>query len=201
MDGRLEILKSKLFLTGLVLLLLNDFYLKAEYGNWLTGKLSDIAGLFVFPLFLTALLPKQKNLCFLVTACLFVFWKLPASDPLLLAANSLGIGIGRTVDPVDLLALLVLPLAYLYEKRTFTTVALKPQFIGLVAVFAFCATTVPPRQERKFIGINRTYEFGYSKEELVERLNAITIKELKATSGFYDINFDSEKALSGKGET
>ena len=38
----------------LAILLLNDFILKDLYGNWLTGKLSDFAGLFVFSLFFSA---------------------------------------------------------------------------------------------------------------------------------------------------
>jgi len=37
--------------SALVLLLLNDHYLKQTFGNALTGKLSDVAGLIVFPLF------------------------------------------------------------------------------------------------------------------------------------------------------
>jgi len=40
------------FIVGLGLLLLNDHVLKATYGNWFTGKLSDVAGLLIFPLFL-----------------------------------------------------------------------------------------------------------------------------------------------------
>ena len=44
-------LTSPGFVVGLSLLLLNDLFLKARFHNPLTGKLSDFAGLFVFPLF------------------------------------------------------------------------------------------------------------------------------------------------------
>ncbi|MGH1492611.1 MAG: hypothetical protein ACRBK7_25005 [Acidimicrobiales bacterium] len=37
------------FLVALVVLIVNDQWLKAAYGSWLTGKLSDVAGLVVFP--------------------------------------------------------------------------------------------------------------------------------------------------------
>jgi hypothetical protein len=41
-------------LGALVLLIVNDHVLKALYPGWLTGKLSDVAGLAVFPLLVAA---------------------------------------------------------------------------------------------------------------------------------------------------
>ena len=40
-------LSSPGFLVALAVLLANDLWWKAAYDNWLTGKLSDFAGLFV----------------------------------------------------------------------------------------------------------------------------------------------------------
>lgn len=37
-------------LIGVAVVVLNDHVLKDRYGNWFTGKLSDAAGVFVFPL-------------------------------------------------------------------------------------------------------------------------------------------------------
>lgn len=37
-------------LAAVALVLVNDHVLKARYGNWFTGKLSDAAGVFVLPL-------------------------------------------------------------------------------------------------------------------------------------------------------
>ena len=41
-------------LLAVAVLLLNDHWLKAAYGGWWTGKLSDVAGLAFFPLLLQA---------------------------------------------------------------------------------------------------------------------------------------------------
>lgn len=43
------------FLIALVLLVLNDGFLKASHPSWLTGKLSDFAGMVVFPVVLASL--------------------------------------------------------------------------------------------------------------------------------------------------
>jgi hypothetical protein len=57
---RKELIFNPYFIGGLSVLMLNDFYLKHEYGNYLTGKLSDFAGLLIFPMFVTFLLPLLK---------------------------------------------------------------------------------------------------------------------------------------------
>lgn len=44
-----------LFLISIAILLLNDHVLKGAYGSWWTGKLSDLAGLVLAPLFLVGL--------------------------------------------------------------------------------------------------------------------------------------------------
>ena len=43
-----DLILNPYFIIGLSVLLLNDFYLKAAYGNFVTGKLSDFAGLPIF---------------------------------------------------------------------------------------------------------------------------------------------------------
>lgn len=50
-----EGLLHPLALAAVALLLLNDHVLKAAFPSWWTGKLSDLAGLAFFPLFLQAL--------------------------------------------------------------------------------------------------------------------------------------------------
>src|SRR6187402_3574682 len=99
MTRDLKLLNSFWFIIGLVILLLNDFVLKGLYGNWLTGKLSDFAGLFIFPLFFAALLPGHKNKIFWLTGLLFIFWKSSLSQVLIDAWNSIGIlNLQRTID-------------------------------------------------------------------------------------------------------
>ena len=43
-------------LFALATLILNDHVLKQRYSGWVTGKLSDVAGMVVFPLFLLAII-------------------------------------------------------------------------------------------------------------------------------------------------
>ena len=62
------------FILGLAILLLNDFYLKTLFGNWFTGKLSDFAGLFIFPMFWSILFPRFKNKIYFVTLIIFIYW-------------------------------------------------------------------------------------------------------------------------------
>lgn len=50
-----------LFLVCLALLLCNDFWLKEEFSNVITGKLSDFTGLFIFPFFWSAFFPKYTR--------------------------------------------------------------------------------------------------------------------------------------------
>ncbi|MBK9450291.1 MAG: hypothetical protein IPN95_12935 [Bacteroidetes bacterium] len=118
LKNKSHLINSYWFLTGLFLLLVNDFVLKAHFGNWFTGKLSDFAGLFIFPIFFTALFPRQKKAIFVLTAILFAIWKSSLSQPFIDTWNANAwITIDRVVDPSDLLGLLALPLAFLLESR------------------------------------------------------------------------------------
>jgi hypothetical protein len=135
-------------LTSVILLLVNDHYWKYEYHNVVTGKLSDITGLIVFPLFLSALFPKYRLHSFIFSALVFIWWKSPWATPAInwMNANT-GWSVGRVIDPTDLLALFVLPLAWRIKAREHVSYRL-PLFrnlaITLSAVFTLtglCATT------------------------------------------------------------
>ncbi len=118
MKSNLKILTSFWFLIGLIVLLLNDFIFKEMYGNWVAGKLSDFAGLFIFPLFWTAVFSKYKKPIFFFTALFFVFWKSPYSQCFIDCWNCfMFFKITRVVDFTDLMALLVLPIAFQYENK------------------------------------------------------------------------------------
>lgn len=164
----LNILASPGFLLGLCLLLLNDFLFKHLFYNWMTGKLSDFAGLFIFPLFWAALLPRFKRAIYLLTATMFVFWKSIYSQPLVDFCNQwLLLPITRTVDLTDLLALLALPFSFAYccVQHKASSNRFVPYFIGCVSLFAFTAT--------QFINIvrysDKEYAFTESKSELVTK--------------------------------
>ncbi len=141
-----------LFLASIFLLLFNDLYLKFEYHNYLTGKLSDFVGLFAFPYFFSSFFPKKIKSIYILSGILFALWKSEFSQPIFNFAHSIGIGINRTIDYSDLIALLVLPISYLYwnsrSKELFKPKRiLKPIIIG-ISSFAFVATSLPKHYER-----------------------------------------------------
>ena len=49
-----DFLLSPVFLASLLALLVNDFVLKPQYPSWLSGILSDLAGMIFFPVFFVA---------------------------------------------------------------------------------------------------------------------------------------------------
>ena len=115
---RSELLSAPGFLLSLSMLWLNDTYLKAHFGNWATGKLSDVAGLFAFPMFCCAFAPRERQrTIYWMIALLFVCWKLPLADDAIGYWNAQRIyPIGRVVGYSDLLALLVMPVSHTYAS-------------------------------------------------------------------------------------
>jgi hypothetical protein len=107
---------------AVALLLVNDHVLKAAAPSWLTGKLSDFAGLFFFPALLAALLalawPRRWRVetigpaAFGLTALWFAAMKtVPAVNDLtatLVGAVLVGAPVVIVRDPTDLVALIVL---------------------------------------------------------------------------------------------
>ncbi|MBE5319996.1 hypothetical protein IM793_12560 [Pedobacter sp. MR2016-19] len=147
MYNRLKNLLSPIFIFCLVLLILNDFLLKATFHNVFTGKLSDFCGLFIFPIFWCALFPKFKSWIFILSGILFIFWKSEYASGLIELVNTF-FPLERTVDPTDLLALPVLLLGWLHLKgrpQLALGKSLLPRlataFIALVTIFSFCATS------------------------------------------------------------
>lgn len=175
-DFRLDVINRPLFVLGVSLLLVNDFYLKYEYGNWLTGKLSDLAGLFVFPYFFSSLKIGFSRQIYLTTAVLFVFWKSSASQLAINWVQSIGLGVNRTVDYSDLVALLVLPFSFQHFKaqlnsRMKTQKALTVAF-SIISLCAFWATTLPRERVEVNIGIDRSYQLEMSKTDFFSLLTA-----------------------------
>lgn len=148
------------FVAGLVLLLLNDFYFKAFFHNGLTGKLSDFAGLFIFPIFLGVINRKNSWINYVFTALFFVFWKSDLSTSTLTSINHLfDSRFSRVVDYTDFLALLVLPLSYWYNQKPragFNTAALKPGIICL-SLFSFYATSAPDMNSKEDMRLTGGY--------------------------------------------
>ncbi|HYN83707.1 MAG TPA: hypothetical protein VER32_00540 [Pyrinomonadaceae bacterium] len=179
-----NLLTSPLFLAGLALLLANDLLLKSLFHNALTGKLSDFAGLFVFPFFWSALAPRRRRAAYVLTAAGFVFWKSPLSQPLLDAWNALGLmRVARVVDATDLVALAVLPLSEAYllgrrraaEDRPPTALAWRRYAnaaVLLLSVFAFAATSYRTGFEYE----GEAFTFADTREGLVKRFEKLQHK-------------------------
>jgi hypothetical protein len=166
-----KILTSFWFIFGLLILLLNDFVLKDVYGNWFTGKLSDFSGLFVFLTFWSTLLPKHRRIIFWLTGTLFIIWKSHYSQSFIDLWNSTGIlNIHRTVDYSDLIALTILPIAYLYNSsdKQFIHLRVRPIYPIVFSAFAFAATSNYTKVE-----IESEYYFPYPKDTLTSKLHQL----------------------------
>lgn len=143
------------FVIAVVVLLLNDHVFKSAFGGWWTGKLSDFAGLFAFPLLWCAIWPRRRKPIFAATAVGFFFWKSPLSETFLTAWNGFGVWrVSRVVDYSDLVAVVALVPAYwLLETRVTGSAPKRSSAVrkmgavatALVALVAFTATTVPPK--------------------------------------------------------
>ena len=165
---------GKLFLISVGLLLVNDFYLKYQFHNYLTGKLSDFVGLFAFPYFVSLLFKSKVKTIYILTGILFIFWKSSSSQFAIDFLNNIGIGIKRVVDYSDLIALLILPLSYRYRVKNTRGIKkinfLPKGFIIGICSFAFIATTLP--KERGEINLKSTYEteFEMQKDSLLRKM-------------------------------
>jgi hypothetical protein len=139
------------FLVALSLLLFNDFWLKAAHPGFVTGKLSDFAGIALIALPLLAAFPARAKTIYVAIALAFVWWKSPASDGFIAIANDLlPYSIGRVVDYGDLFALLVLPLCrFAVSGDPLPIRAVRRRLAvpaAIVALFATTATSyVAPR--------------------------------------------------------
>ncbi|MBV6485433.1 MAG: hypothetical protein KFKLKKLM_01997 [Flavobacteriales bacterium] len=157
-----EILISQTFIIGTLLLILNDFVFKNAFSNPLTGKLSDFAGLFIFPMFLTYLLPNTKKTNYILTCIGFILWKLPIADYFIDTWNHYSFfSINRVLDYTDYIALISLPVSYLHVPKPIKlpkkTLAING--IGIIAFIAFCSTAGTH-------GSIKGYEYPTSKEAL-----------------------------------
>ena len=172
---------NPLFLVAVVLLMLNDFYFKYQFHNYFTGKLSDVVGLFAFPYFFSTFFPKRAKLIYVFTAVYFTFWKSGLSQPLIDAAHSIGLGIGRTIDYTDCFALFILPLSYRYWQlpdkfSLHLNACFKPVVIG-ICCFAFVATKLKEQKINKNLKSDLAVRLTTTKESVITLLQLKVIKD------------------------
>ena len=149
---RLDALMRPAFLAALVVLILNDTLLKPLFHNALTGKLSDVAGVFAFAYACAVVVGRRAFAVHVAVALFFVWWKSPWSQPVIDAWNGAGPWpVARVVDAGDLLALLVLPLSLRSVRAGLAQAACAaggmrwPRLaVAGVALVAFTATSRAP---------------------------------------------------------
>jgi len=167
-------LTSPVYLSALTLLLVNDWFLKATLHNELTGKLSDLAGLFAITWFGVVLLPRYRVLVSLGVATAFVYWKSPHSDPLIAAWNDLNLfSVGRVVDPSDYIALATIPLALVHARGARAGIhrPILRLVVATISLFAFTATSYITEYE-----YDRSYSFSMSTSELHQRVITLAFR-------------------------
>jgi len=184
MKNKLQLLLHPVFILSLVCLLLNDFYWKYEYHNWLTGKLSDFTGLFVLSVFLSALFYRHTVLAYVGITIFFIWWKSPLSQPLIdLLNQSLDLSFNRTIDYTDLIAIPFIYAAGLLKPPSYSfslanRVAI--YFVSAVCLVAFCSTSY----YRKFmispdmgsrISYNKYYPSRFKQEDILYKLDSMQI--------------------------
>jgi len=184
-----------IFLSAVAILLANDAYFKYAFHNTFTGKLSDLAGLFAFPYFFSALLPKITRAIYILTGVLFLIWKSELVQPLIDFAQNTGINIGRTVDYTDLAALLMLPVSYKYLNRDGRLILPLPDVFGpaivIVCCFAFVATSMP----RTLIEINiKSYAIYKVKADRATVVDFVTVSGNDSTGYFSDVEISDRNA-------
>jgi hypothetical protein len=174
-------------------LLLNDHIFKHEtwLPAWLTGKLSDFFGMVVAPLTLCALFARhppgrspwsvrRRFVCFAVPVSIFVATELsqPAADRVAELVGMTGLSWKLWADPMDLLALTVLPGAWLLAEWWGRServelgsgvLARVPVFLGALACVA-TGKPVEARYDSAVYLVNRT-------DEIVE----VDVAELRGT--------------------
>lgn len=184
-----DIILSKSFISGLLVLILNDSFLKLMFSNQLTGKLSDLAGLFIFPMFLTYLFPNIKKINYILTILGFILWKQPIAYHFIDLWNGFNLfSINRVIDYTDYFALFVLPISYYHRPNPIKFPIQKFGIYGLciVAFIAFCSTAGTH-------GSIKGYEYPTSKEilekailEVIEENSYINRPEPGSKEDYYN---------------
>jgi len=184
MRSRPSLLLHPLFLISLCVLLLNDHYLKYQWHNWLTGKLSDFTGVFVLAVLLITVFGHRLYMCLLAGA-LFAYWKLPFSQPFIDWLNSLGFPAARAIDYTDLSSLIMLWPAYKLQPYNYLpkrlTHGLKIPVL-LISLFAIVATA-PPRGyyghsydlPKGFIWVYQDCKTKLSTDRILHKLDSMQI--------------------------
>lgn len=196
MKKNFSLLFHPAFIISILLLLINDIFLKYTFPGWLTGKLSDFTGLFAFAVFLFSFFPARRKAVLIFCGLFFIWWKSFLSQSFIEGFNNISpFAIGRTIDYTDLAALVVLPVTYFFSYSSFS-----PRLQSRVAInvacflslFAFCNTSAP-RYGMHYVGQDNSEFYGSfrsakSENELLDKLRSLNIEFYRDSIIYYPLS-------------
>lgn len=165
-----------------------------------------MAGLWAFPLFFAALLPRRGIAIYVITAGLFSVWKSELSQPLIDAWNSAGLlRLARVADPTDLVTLAVLPLSFVYLQRCIGAMPRQGrQFaarrslpaVMLISIFAFAATS-SLATEIYVVSFDEStgdnvFLFDQAPPEVITTMKTMKLLKKEPFLGLYSVNLKSD---------
>jgi hypothetical protein len=184
-----RIFLSAPFLIALFVLLLNDHVLKAAYGNTLTGKLSDFAGILLVSLWVFDWKPRHIHVTAWLIALAFTIWKSALVTPLIALFNQWSpYTIGRVIDVTDLWALSMIPVA-IYLTRNASRALLPEMFKVPVIIMSMLAIMATSRAKQPLHIIDFQY-LDSKKAHVVPELDG----DIK--SAFKDYGLSTEPPYS-----
>ncbi|ATP27080.1 hypothetical protein CRN81_00870 [Chromobacterium violaceum] len=166
-------------LASLSLLLANDWWLKQHHPGWLSGKLSDFAGLALVGMLALAIWPKRFATVSAGIALAWLWWKSPQSTPAIDAVNHwLPFRVARVVDYSDLIALSALPLsrlAVVHRERLALAAPASRRWLAPPLAFTAllaCAASATPYSEQYSVR-TRIQAAHLDRAKTMEALNAV----------------------------
>lgn len=193
----LSLFTANYFILSLFLLLLNDFYLKYEFHNFITGKLSDFACLFIFPYFISVFFSTRTKEIYIFTVVFFIFWKLEISEQFIKYISHItDFAFHRTVDLTDLIALSILPISYHYfhkkneeQKENKNNNFALNSLIGVITIYSFLADSNPRQEAKVKIKSEKEFTIQISKKQILNNLITSETNILE-TDSLFTIAFD-----------
>jgi hypothetical protein len=197
----LSLFTANYFILSLFLLLLNDFYLKYEFHNFITGKLSDFACLFIFPYFISVFFSNRTKEIYIFTFMFFVFWKLEISEQFIKFISQItDFAFYRTVDLTDLIALSILPISYHYfhkkneeQKENKNNNFALNSLIGVITIYSFLADTNPEQDLKVKLRSEKEFKLQLNNRQVLKRILRFEPRNFSDTNCVLNISFDVPK--------